>query len=245
MMKEFKLTFFYNIQFGSNAAFVKDIRSQKNHTAKAIDGPDLADYAQCTRSYNLLPQDCPIQIPSYRYMCQNQCEESLSRDVRMIGLSWTFFPKDRRGHLMVLCLSSKQVVELQICFRKSLKSLSFNCHVSIWRKWNRSSWTWQWTQYKTTKRLRHTIELASRVYEGTEKDCLYLAVELRTIKFIKESFGQNCNDGNNLTLISSFPQTIHSKLLQSSNYITKRQAIKVNNARLLFWSILIRDLQTP
>ncbi|CAH8272364.1 unnamed protein product [Arabidopsis lyrata] len=56
-----------------------------------------------------------------------------------------------------------------------------------------------------TRLLRHTLD--SRVHEGTEKDCLYLEVELRTFKFIKESFAQNCNDGNNLTLISSFPQT--------------------------------------
>jgi centromeric protein E len=40
------------------------------------------------------------------------------------------------------------------------------------------------------------------LFRGDQKDCLYLEVELRRLKYIRESFAQNSNDGNNMTLIS-------------------------------------------
>ncbi|KAG7535808.1 Kinesin motor domain [Arabidopsis thaliana x Arabidopsis arenosa] len=40
------------------------------------------------------------------------------------------------------------------------------------------------------------------LFRGDQKDCLYLEVELRRLKYIRESFAQNSNDGHNMTLIS-------------------------------------------
>lgn len=42
------------------------------------------------------------------------------------------------------------------------------------------------------------------LFRGDQKDCLYLEVELRRLKYIRESFAQNSTDGHNLTLISRY-----------------------------------------
>ncbi|KAL1217047.1 Kinesin-like protein KIN-7H [Cardamine amara subsp. amara] len=58
------------------------------------------------------------------------------------------------------------------------------------------------------------------LFRGDQKDCLYLEVELRRLKYIRESFAQNSNDGHNTTLFSSTKALTReryklSKLMQS------------------------------
>ncbi|AEE33637.1 unnamed protein product [Arabidopsis thaliana] len=139
-----------------------DIGSQKNllstnHMAKAINELDLTDCAQCTPSYRRLPDDYPIQIPSYRnslgekvlndhwvsvtsgsedysfkHMRKNQYEESLFRceDDRfeLDMLLESVSAAIKRVESLLEKINNNTIsIETPICIREHLSELNLRC----------------------------------------------------------------------------------------------------------------------
>ncbi|XP_023643046.1 paired amphipathic helix protein Sin3-like 5 isoform X2 [Capsella rubella] len=144
------------------AAFGKDIGSQKillstNHMAKAINELDLTDCAQCSPSYRRLPDDYPIQIPSYRnslgekvlndhwvsvtsgsedysfkHMRKNQYEESLFRceDDRfeLDMLLESVSAAIKRVETLLEKINNNTIsIETPICIKEHLSELNLRC----------------------------------------------------------------------------------------------------------------------
>ncbi|XP_010510993.1 PREDICTED: paired amphipathic helix protein Sin3-like 5 isoform X1 [Camelina sativa] len=144
------------------AAFGRDIGSQKNllstnHMAKAINELDLTDCAQCSPSYRRLPDDYPIQIPSYRnslgekvlndhwvsvtsgsedysfkHMRKNQYEESLFRceDDRfeLDMLLESVAATIKRVEILLEKVNNNTIsIVTPICIREHLSELNLRC----------------------------------------------------------------------------------------------------------------------
>ncbi|VVA94092.1 unnamed protein product [Arabis nemorensis] len=139
--------------FGSQ----KNLLSTTNHMAKAINELDLADCTKCSPSYRLLPEDYPIQIPSYRnilgekvlndhwvsvtsgsedysfkHMRKNQYEESLFRceDDRfeLDMLLESVNAAIKRVESLLEKINNNTIsIETPICIKEHLSELNLRC----------------------------------------------------------------------------------------------------------------------
>ncbi|XP_024015380.1 paired amphipathic helix protein Sin3-like 5 isoform X2 [Eutrema salsugineum] len=135
----------------------KNVLSSSNYLAKAINELDLTECAQCTPSYRLLPEDYPIQIPSYRnslgekvlndhwvsvtsgsedysfkHMRKNQYEESLFRceDDRfeLDMLLESVNAAIKRVESLLEKINNNTIsIETPICIKEHLSELNLRC----------------------------------------------------------------------------------------------------------------------
>ncbi|XP_023639145.1 kinesin-like protein KIN-7H isoform X2 [Capsella rubella] len=75
------------------------------------------------------------------------------------------------------------------------------------------------------------------LFRGDQKDCLYLEVELRRLKYIRESFAQNSNEGGNMTTLISCTRGLTRERYKLSKLMQRKLSKEERENLFMRWDI--------